>query len=72
LWSDYKIEFYGSKRIIFADSACISKNYMLGNLSKNESLLCMSRDGNRSKSTVSIRFAQQSIEKMKGKHHETW
>ena len=28
--------------------------------------------GNRSKSTVLIRFAQQSIEKMKGTHHETW
>ncbi len=27
---------------VFTDSACISKNYMLVNLSKNESLLCMS------------------------------
>lgn len=53
--------------LLFTDSACISKIYMLGRLSKNESLLCMSRYGNRSKSTVSIRFAQQSIEKMKGK-----
>ena len=41
---------------------------MLVESSKNESLLCMSRLGNRSKSTVLIRFAQQSTEKMKGTH----
>lgn len=45
---------------------------MLGRLSKNESLLCMSLCGHRSKSTVLIRFVMQSIEKKKGTRHETW